>query len=94
MATNFVGFIHGTDGCHWTQAASGAAGRANVGLSPHLVLFWLYCPLLHAVTMEWLSRTGPRTLGPWAPQLRGLLKVNIHFCFFQHFSLEVENADS
>ena len=26
-----VGSIHRTDGCRWTQAASGTAGRANVG---------------------------------------------------------------
>ena len=24
-------------GCRWTQAASGAAGRVNVGLAPRLV---------------------------------------------------------
>ena len=29
-----VGFVHRTDGRRWTQAASGAAGRANVGLRP------------------------------------------------------------
>jgi len=30
VATKFVVLVHG---CRWTQAASGAAGRANVGLS-------------------------------------------------------------
>jgi len=34
----FVGFIHRTDGCRWTQAASGAAGRANVGFALNLVV--------------------------------------------------------
>jgi len=34
VATNFVGFIHRTDGFRWTQAASGAAGRAIVVLCP------------------------------------------------------------
>jgi len=29
--TNFVGLVHW---CRWTQAASGAAGRANVGIYP------------------------------------------------------------
>jgi len=28
----FVGLIHSTDVCRWTQVASGAAGRANAGL--------------------------------------------------------------
>ena len=31
MATIFLVLVHGR---HWTQAASGAAGRANVGLCP------------------------------------------------------------
>jgi len=35
MATNFVGFIHRT-GCRWTQAASGAAGWASIGLASSL----------------------------------------------------------
>jgi len=38
----FVGFIQRTDGCRWTQAASGAAGRANVGLCPASSLFTFF----------------------------------------------------
>jgi len=30
-------FIHRTDVCHWTQAAGGAAGRANDVFAMHLV---------------------------------------------------------
>jgi len=32
--STFVGLVHG---CRWTQVASGAVGRANVGFALHIV---------------------------------------------------------
>jgi len=54
VIANFCWFIRMIDGCRWTQAASGAAGRANVGLcaaSSLLVYLFVYVMYIFYVCM-------------------------------------------